>query len=101
MKSLIFIISLSLIISSPFTSLLGKKKNNTITRRIKKIKECIKEKGSESLNQLISRHKNETLGKIVKLHKLNISSSDLKVFNNCRKKIYLYYKKRLPKALRP
>ncbi len=101
MKSLIFIICLSLIISSPLTALLAKKKNNTLIRRIKKIKECIKEKGSESFNRLISRHKNETLGKIIKHHKLNITSSDLKVFNNCRKKVYLYFKKRLPKALRP
>ena len=101
MKSLIFIICLSLIISSPLTALLGKMKNNTLVRRMKKIKECIKEKGSQAFNLLISTHKNDTLGKIIKKHKLNITSSDLKVFNNCRKKVYLYFKKRLPKSLRP
>ena len=87
MKSLIFIICLSLIISSPLTSFLKKKKNNTIIRRIRKIKECIKEKGSESFNLLISKHKNETLGKIIKKTKINIYSYNLKMINNCQKKV--------------
>ena len=93
MRILIICFVLALIIGVPI--------NSRIKTRIKKIKECIKEKGSISFNQLIEKYSNETLGTIVKKNFTSISKEDIKVFRACRKKIYFFFKKKQMKFKRP
>ena len=66
-------------------------------------KKCINEKASESFKKILkeNKYKNMTLGKIIKINKEYISSQDLNIYHNCRKKIYLTYKKKLIKIQRP
>ncbi len=96
MKIFLFIILFALIITDNPLLILSKERKRKNLLRLQKIKECVKEKGSQSFKKLISKfeNKNMTLGKIIKLNEDYISKDDLKIFNNCRKQIYLQYKKK-------
>ena len=98
MRAIIFLIVISLIINDPLT-LLSKERQKKNHERIKKLKECIsKDKASESFKQMINSNKtNTTLGKIIKLNRDFISDEDMKIYNRCKKKIYLTYKKKFIK----
>ena len=95
MKVILFLILFSLCFSDPLSLLLSERRRKT-NERIKKIKDCIKQKGSESFKKLMFdyENKNMTLGKIIKVNEDRISVDDLKVFHNCRKQIYQLYKKK-------
>ena len=102
MKFSLFLILLSFIISNPFTSLTKeRKRKNMIT--IKKIKECINEKTSNAFKNIIAENekKNISLEKILRINQDFISREDLKIYHNCRKNVYLTYKKKLLKYIRP
>ena len=102
MRALITLILISLIISDPLT-LLTKERKRKNMERMKKVKECImKDKASDSFKRMINDTKtNISLGKLIKLNEDFISYDDIKIFNKCRKKIYLTYKKKFIKNKRP
>ncbi len=101
MRAIVLLIVISLIINAPNDplTLLAKERKKKNQERMKKLKECIsKDKASESFKQMINNNKtNTTLGKIIKLNREFISDEDMKIYNKCRKKIYLTYKKKIIK----
>ena len=102
MKISLFLILLSFIISNPLTSLTKERKRKNMLV-IKKIKDCINEKASEAFKNIINDNgkKNITLEKMLRINQDFISREDLKIYHNCRKNIYLTYKKNLLKYNRP
>ena len=93
MRIIFTFILISLVLGNPL-SILSKERKKKNLERIKKIKECIinKNKTSEYFKNLIIKA-NSTFGTIIKYHKDFLTDEDLKIFNKCRKVIYLSYKK--------
>ena len=102
MRALLILILISLIINTPLDIFLKERKRKN-SERMKKILDCINEKISESFKRIINKneYKNLTLGKIIKINEEFISNEDLNIIHQCRKKIYLTYKKKIFKIKRP
>ena len=102
MRTILILCILQLIVSEPLSILSNERKRKNI-ERIKKIKDCVNEKASESFKKIINKneYKNLTFGRIIKLNEDFISKQDLNIIHQCRKKIYLTYKKKNIKIKRP
>ena len=81
MKTILFLILISLIANSPY----GIERLQKFKERMEKIKKCVNINGSESLKKVLNEFNGVSIEKFLIDNEISLSSEDLELVKDCRR----------------
>ena len=82
MKTILFLILITLIVSSPY----GIERLQKSKEKLEKIKKCVEKDGSETLKKVLNEFKGVSIEKFLIDNEITLNFDDLELVKDCRRK---------------